>query len=154
MYSSIHFSLRFSKEVYHILSCIEEGRAHKGNCYFVDFWMPYTVIIGLVDAASKGSWSTTRYAIGIYVQVRKHMLHITSHNIHNAQFSLQMEVGRYTRILLEERICHLCHQGVESEEHYVCHCSVFYEIRGRYHCLFKQGFGPIRKVIEYEDQRC
>ena len=43
---------------------------------------------------------------------------------------------------------------MESEEHYVCYCSVFYEIRGRYHCLFKQGFGPLRKVMEYEDQRC
>ena len=41
----------------------------------------------------------------------------------------------------------MCHQGVESKEHYVCHCSVFYEIRGR-------GFGPLRKVMEYEDQRC
>ena len=30
----------------------------------------------------------------------------------------------------------------------------FHEIRGRYHCLFKQGFGPLRKVIEYEDQQC
>ena len=43
---------------------------------------------------------------------------------------------------------------MESEEHYVCHCSVFYEIRGRYHCLFKQGFGPLCKVIEYEDEWC
>ena len=46
----------------------------------------------------------------------------------------------------------MCHQGVESKEHYVCHCSVFYEIRGRYHCLFKQDFGPLHKVMEYEDQ--
>ena len=30
--------------------------------------------------------------------------------------------------------------------------SVFYEVRARYHCLFKQGFGPLRKVLEYEDQ--
>ena len=46
---------------------------------------------------------------------------------------------------LEERICQLCHQGVESKEHYVCHYSVFYEIRGWYHCLFKQVFfmGPL-----------
>ena len=67
---------------------------------------------------------------------------------------LEIEVGRYTRIPLEERICQLCHQGVESEEHRVCHISVFYEIRGRYYCLFKQGFGLLRKVIEYEDQWC
>ena len=65
---------------------------------------------------------------------------------------LQIELGRYTGIPLDERICQLCHQGVESEEHYVCHCSVFYEIRGRHHCLFKQGFGPLHKVMEYEDQ--
>ena len=39
-------------------------------------------------------------------------------------------------------------------EHYVCHCGVFYKIRGSYHCLFKPGFGPICKVMEYEDQRC
>ena len=41
----------------------------------------------------------------------------------------------------------LCHQGVESEEHYVCHCSVFYEIRGRYHCLFIWFFYG-RNIIE------
>ena len=67
---------------------------------------------------------------------------------------LLIEVGRYTRIPLEERICQLCNQGVGSEKHHVCHCIVFYEIRGRYHCLFKQGFRPLRKVMEYEDQRC
>ena len=50
--------------------------------------------------------------------------------------------------------CQLCHQGVEFAEHYVCHCSAFYEIRGRYHYLFKQGFGPLHKVMEYEGQRC
>ena len=32
--------------------------------------------------------------------------------------------------------------------------SIFYEIRGRYHCLFKQVFGPLHKVMEYEDQCC
>ena len=40
---------------------------------------------------------------------------------------------------------------MESEEHYVCHCAVFYEIRGTYHCLFKQVFGPLCKVMEFED---
>ena len=42
---------------------------------------------------------------------------------------------------------------MESKEN-CCHCSVFYETRGRYHCLFKEGFGPLRKVMEYEDQWC
>ena len=48
----------------------------------------------------------------------------------------------------------LYQQGVDSETRYVCHCSVLYEIRGRYHCLFKQGFGPPHKVMEYKDQQC
>ena len=51
-----------------------------------------------------------------------------------------IEVGKYAQIPLDERICLLGQQGVESKEH--CHCGVFYEMRGRYHCLFKQGFAP------------
>ena len=35
---------------------------------------------------------------------------------------------------LEERICQLCHLGVESEENYVYQYTVFYEIKGKYHC--------------------
>ena len=81
-------------------------------------------------------------------------LHSVIGQLRASSYQLEVEIGRYTRIPLQGRICQLCHQGVESKEHYVCHCSVFYEIRGRYHCLFKQGFGPLRKVKEYEDQRC
>ena len=43
---------------------------------------------------------------------------------------LEIERGRDAQIPLEERICQLCHQGVGYEEHYVCNCSVFYELRG------------------------
>ena len=31
--------------------------------------------------------------------------------------------------------------------------SAFYEIKGKYHCFFK-GFGPLLKVMEYEDEWC
>ena len=68
---------------------------------------------------------------------------------------LDIEVCRYAQIRLEEGITSLinamCHQGVKYEEHYVCHYIIFYEIRGRYHCLFKQGFGPLHKVMEYDE---
>ena len=43
---------------------------------------------------------------------------------------LESEVGRYTRIPLEERICQLNHQGVESKEHYVYHCVSFMKSEG------------------------
>ena len=62
---------------------------------------------------------------------------------------LEVEVKKYAQIPLEARICQLCHQGVEYEERYVCHCSVFNEINGTYLCLFKQCFGPLGKVIKY-----
>ena len=39
--------------------------------------------------------------------------------LRTSSHQLQIEVGRYTRLPLEERICQLCHEGVESEEHYV-----------------------------------
>ena len=50
---------------------------------------------------------------------------------------LEIRVGRYAGIPIEERICQLCHQRMESEEHYVFHCMVSYEIRGRLHCIVK-----------------
>ena len=59
-----------------------------------------------------------------------HMYSSKSHepgDIHcrSESHGMEMEVGRYARIRLEERISQLCHQGVESEQHYVCHCTVF-----------------------------
>ena len=42
--------------------------------------------------------------------------------------TLQMEVGRTTEAPRETRICRLCHIEVETEEHYVCRCPVYYEI--------------------------
>ena len=44
---------------------------------------------------------------------------------------LEIGVSRYARMPLEERICQLRHQGVESEEYDVYHCIVLDEIRGR-----------------------
>ena len=52
--------------------------------------------------------------------------------LQTSSHQLEIEVGRYAQIPLEKRICQLCHQGVESEEHYVCRCSFFYKIRERY----------------------
>ena len=72
--------------------------------------------------------------------------------LRTSSHQLEIEVSIYARIPLEWRICQLCDQGLKSKEHYVCHYSVFYEIRGRYHYLFKQGFGSLCKVMEYENQ--
>ena len=67
---------------------------------------------------------------------------------------LEIETGRFRGVLAEARICQLCHIEPETELHHICHCPVYYEIRGRFHCLFREGFGPLARVMRYQDQRC
>lgn len=74
--------------------------------------------------------------------------------IRTSSHQLEVETGRYSGIPPEKRICRICHYEPETEEHHICRCTAFYEIRGRFHCLFKEGFGPLSKVMEYCDQRC
>ena len=38
--------------------------------------------------------------------------------------------------------------------HHICCSPVYYKIRGRFHCLFGEGFGPLTRVMNYTDQRC
>ena len=55
---------------------------------------------------------------------------------------LEIETGRFRGIPTDSRICRLCHaEPAETELHYICHCTVYYEIRGCFHCLFREGFG-------------
>ncbi|KAI5062682.1 hypothetical protein GOP47_0023221 [Adiantum capillus-veneris] len=42
---------------------------------------------------------------------------------------------------------------LERGLHYTWHCPVYYEIQGRFHYLFKEGFGPFSRVMGNEDQR-
>eukprot|EP00249_Psilotum_nudum_P001957 c14736_g1_i1 orf=2-418(-) len=68
--------------------------------------------------------------------------------LRTSSHQLQIEIGRWADVEAEDWICQLC------EKHYVCQCTVYYDIRGRYHCLFREGFGPLRRIMQYEDQRC
>ena len=45
-------------------------------------------------------------------------------------------------------------QEIESEEHFAFRCPIYYAIRGRYHCLFRDGFGPLPHILQFPDQRC
>ena len=54
------------------------------------------------------------------------------------------QVGKYAYTPLQ-RIHQIFHQGVECEEHYVCHCTFFYEIRGGYQCLLTKTLAQYAK---------
>ena len=43
----------------------------------------------------------------------------------NSSHQLKIQIGIYACKSLEERICWLCHWGVELEDHYACGCLVF-----------------------------
>jgi hypothetical protein len=53
-----------------------------------------------------------------------------------------------------DRICQLCQlQEVETEEHFIFRCPIYYEIRGQFHCLFR-GAQTLTGFFSYPDQRC
>ena len=79
---------------------------------------------------------SSRVAIG--------QLRVSSHR-------LEIEKGRGS-ILREERICRVCREEVESEEHFVCRCRAYEDIRGRHEALFT-GQSTLREIMESRDQR-
>ena len=59
-----------------------------------------------------------------------HVLCIVIGKLRTSSHQLEIKKGRYAHKPMDNRICQLCHWGVESKEHYACHCSIFYKIRG------------------------
>ena len=60
-----------------------------------------------------------------YVDIHlSYPLHSVIGQLRTSSHQLEIEVGRYARIPLEERIRQLCHQGVTSEEHDVYHDTI------------------------------
>ncbi len=48
----------------------------------------------------------------------------------NGTFPLNIELGRYRGIPLESRLCITCDDNrVESEEHFLCECSAYHDLR-------------------------
>lgn len=80
---------------------------------------------------------SSRVAIG--------QLRVSSHR-------LEIETGRAAHITREARICRLCSEEVESEEHHVCRCRALEGVRTRYEALFS-GQPTLRELMESRDQR-
>ena len=54
---------------------------------------------------------------------------------------------------MEEWICKLYHQDLESEEHHVYLYTAFYEIGNRYQFLVEQGFGTLPNIMGHIELR-
>jgi hypothetical protein len=67
---------------------------------------------------------------------------------HRLQAETQHQIDR------SDRICQVCHlQKVENKVHFIFRCPVYYEIRGRFHCLFRES-QILTGFFKYLDQRC
>ena len=84
------------------------------------------------------------------------------HWMHALQIPLeQFKVGSHRlrvdsdhQIDRSERICQLCHlQEVETESHFIFRCLIYYEIRGRFYCLFRAP-QTLAAFFKYTDKRC
>ena len=69
-----------------------------------------------------------------------------------ASHRLEIEAGRAHDIPMEERVCRVCREEVESEEHFVCRCRAYDDIRERYEPLFR-GQPSLREIMHSRDQR-
>ena len=53
------------------------------------------------------------------------------------------------------RRCPVCHLGeIEDESHFLLRCPAYYEIRGHFHCLYRDGPHTLRTFFDYPDSRC
>ncbi|KAH6554830.1 hypothetical protein KP509_1Z303800 [Ceratopteris richardii] len=81
-----------------------------------------------------------------------HSLRVAIGQLRVSSHRLEIETGRAADIAREERICRVCRVEMEDEEHFVCRCSAYDGIRGRYETLFA-GQPTLREIMDSRDQR-
>ena len=69
-----------------------------------------------------------------------------------ASHRLWIETGRVDDTPQEERVCQLCREEIECEEHFICRCRAYEDIRDRYETLFR-GQPTLREIMDCRDQR-
>ena len=65
---------------------------------------------------------------------------------------LEIEARRAAHVPRAERLCRLCHEAVEDEEHFVCTCQAYQGIREQYPSLFSTQ-PSLRQIMATSDQR-
>ncbi len=60
--------------------------------------------------------------------------------LRNSILPWQLEVGRWTNIAVEERLCLICNNGtVEDEEHFLFRCNFYYGERQDFYNYMKNN---------------
>ena len=67
-------------------------------------------------------------------------------------FSHQLCIEIDHHLPRDQCICKLCNLDVEFEEHLIFTYPIYYEIRGRYYCLFRYTH-TLKSWINYKDHR-
>lgn len=67
--------------------------------------------------------------------------------------SHQLRVEAEHLIPWEGRLCQICHRHeTKTEEHFIFICPHYYEIRGRFHCLFRESRNSLATFFRCPDQ--
>ena len=74
--------------------------------------------------------------------------------LRTSSHQLEIEVGKYTRIPLEERICQCVIKHWNPKNTMFVTVVSFMKSEGDTIASLNKAFGPPHKVIEYEDQQC
>ena len=92
---------------------------------------------------------------GYLTQLLSYALRYLMGQLRISSHTLAIETGRYQRIPREMRRCLVCHLGeIEDEFHFFLRCPAYYEIWGRYRCLYRDGPHTLRTFFAYLDSRC
>ncbi|MCO5584502.1 hypothetical protein L7F22_038430 [Adiantum nelumboides] len=81
-----------------------------------------------------------------------HTARVAIEQLRVSSHRLEIEAGRAALIPREHTTCRICRSEVESEEHYVCSCRAYHDIRSHYTALFS-GQPALRELMESRDQR-
>lgn len=68
--------------------------------------------------------------------------------------SHQLRIESDHHLACELQVCWLCLLEPETEDYFIFQCSVYYEIQGQYHYLFRDAHSSISTFFQFLDHRC
>ena len=98
----------------------------------------------------RGLCTKMAFYVEHFLEIRDMLIVRPKYRLRNWMHALLIPLGQFRvgshRLRVEsdhqinraDRVCQLCHlREVETESHFIFRCLVYYEIRGRFYCLFR-----------------